>query len=251
MSYEEQEKLLNEEPSDQGIPSFDRFNKKKNKLNVQEWIENLKWYMKKINFSWWKILVSILWILFILSWYFVYSDDVLWKREKIPTLQKEIEILKDNIKLQKAEKKALEDFWTDTTLLDLKKEIISKHLYEWDKDIVLNHLNEIYQISWEVWFNIDSITIDEPKNTDTEINKFWKFIPDNIENFVWDTVWFNTYNITTKVSEETVMRFKEKIESRLSFSYSDFSLKKAENDITYDFKLYWFYLVTEDKTWTE
>lgn len=187
--------------------------------------------LKKININ------NILWGLLVIVSIYSYNTWILQKIEEIPTLKANLNIINENIKKQESELSSLEEINLDSSLLQAKEDLISRHFVsEWES-LSLEQANSIYQIARKVWLEIDSLQKIEVKRDDRKIEDFWVVLEDKMINNFYENSWYNKFIISTMSSEEVVLRFKEKMEDEVEFLFDGFTLNQSDWELKYSFSI--------------
>lgn len=209
-------------------PSFGWGNKLKN-------VDFKKEILSKIN------IVSLLWIVLLIICVYSYKTEIFRKIEEMPTLEKNLSIIKGNIEKQDKELASLEEINLDNSTLEIKEELLDRNLPQYHDTLHVEQANTIYEIAKEVWLELESLQKIEVKIDERKIEDFgFELEEKGIENF-YEKAWYTKYMLSTVSSEEVILRFKEKIEDKVEFVFDWFGLNQSDWEMKYSFSLKAFY----------
>lgn len=217
----------------------------KNSLKWQSASVSIKELISKLDINGFTLSVSFLWFLIIAMSIYAYHTDLYGKIERLPTLKKNVSILKENISKQDQELKALESLTINDEELKKKESILLSHLQkEWDLTAVYQWY-KIYQIAKEAGLEIESLQKVSIQPDDNKIKQFWdKMAELDIEN-IYDSSWYNKFIISASTDEDTIIKFKKNIEESVGFDFDGFTITKSQWLLKYDLSIKAFYSLSK------
>lgn len=191
--------------------------------------------------------VSILWWILGFVVYTTYSSEIKWKIEDLPRLREDVSILEDNLKKQDEEFKFLEMVKVNSNELYSKEEEVGRHVPDDSETIIADQVSRLYALAKESWVEVESINIKTEDRKEEIISKKWAELENRGLVNVYNLGWYNNYILTITSSEESLMRFKDKIYNNVEFSIGSFSMTSWESGVKYSLTLEWIYKVKKEK----
>lgn len=200
-------------------------------LIKNSWIE----YLKNMNYK--NVTMILIWLTTLSLVYYTYNQDIYNKIQKIPTNNKNIEILNEKINKQQEEISYLEQLKVSDEELERKEKTIDKYLPNYSQQLTFNQAYKIFQLAKWMNFKIDSFQKNEEQNTPQKIK----------ENAMYSDVWYVKYSIESSSSEELIMEFIEEIEKTNEFMVETYSLVRGSNgEVSYNIMLKGFYFMKDE-----
>ena len=195
--------------------------------------------------------ISLLWFILVLVVWYGYTSD-LWKKiSEIPTLQKNIAILQENIDKQDSEISSLDKINLELDVIREKESKLLKHLPTYNDNLYVEQANVIYKIASEVGMEIESLQKVNIRRSEKRLEDFNIQLIDKWFEPYYDNSWFTKFIISSISSEEVIIRFKEKIENRVEFMFDGFTLNQSDGEIKYSFSLKALYNINQTELWND
>lgn len=205
---------------------------------LKNWID-----IKKLNIDWFGVFISFLRVFLIAVLVYSYNTDVYGKIQNLPTQERNISILKQNIEKQKQELEVLNNLTINDEELKIKEKILSKNIFSEDNYTAMNQIYALYSIAKDIWIKIESVQKITDKIDQNKVNQYWDFLDWLwISNF-YEKSWYNKYILTTTSDEETILKFKEIIDNSVPFVFESYTINENQETLQYSISIKSFYSI--------